>query len=284
MKRISLTTAFLLLIWSSCLIAAEYDYKRVDVPGAAHSLPFGLNDVGDIVGSFYEVSLFGGSKPYLYSDGQYYDIGVAGAASVQPFSLNKLGIIAGTFTNRGQFGFLQDDVNTTVLSDATRAEGVNIHGAAVGYLSTQDYNQFAYKYKNGVYKPVIGPDEISGMLGSAATGINDRGDIVGYYFYDNATGQQLIQGFVRKAGVLYPLAITPLGINNDGVIVGFSGAGYDAAVLEDGIVTLIKYPGADHTQVNGINNKGHIVGFYMQAGVYHGFIGKPVPLAKAGKP
>ena len=49
-----------------------------------------------------------------------------------------------------------------------------------------------------------------------------------------------------------------------------------ARSLRDGIVTLIKYPGADYTQVHGINNKGHIVGYYLKAGQYYGFIGKPI--------
>ena len=35
-------------------------------------------------------------------------------------------------------------------------------------------------------------------------------------------------------------------------------------------------PGADYTQVHGINAKGHIVGYYIKAGQNYGFIGKPV--------
>ena len=145
----------------------------------------------------------------------------------------------------------------------------------VGYQESGAINQLAYIWRDGQYRQPVTTKEVPGILGSAATGINGRGEVVGYYFFNTPTGQ-IVQGFVRRAGNLAPVDLIPLGINNVGQIVGLSGAGNDGAVLEDGIVTLIKYPGADYTQVHGINNKGYIVGYYLKAGQYYGFIGKPI--------
>ena len=41
-------------------------------------------------------------------------------------------------------------------------------------------------------------------------------------------------------------------------------------------VSVVNVPGADYTQVHGINNKGVIVGYYIKAGVTYGFYGKPI--------
>ncbi len=73
-----------------------------------------------------------------------------------------------------------------------------------------------------------------------------------------------------------PLPIIPLGINSDGVIVGLSGAGYDGVVWENGVVTPIKYPNSAYSQAHGINNRGVIVGYYVENGQTKGFIAMPV--------
>ena len=72
-----------------------------------------------------------------------------------------------------------------------------------------------------------------GTTSNTATGINDQGDIVGYY---------------------YTTAI-------------------HSFLYHEGQFTSIAYPGATSTQVNGINNLGDIVGGYVdQAGMWHGFL------------
>jgi hypothetical protein len=145
----------------------------------------------------------------------------------------------------------------------------------VGYRSAPKFEQSAYQWRAGNYLQLVNPD-LPGILGSAATGVNDRGDVVGYWFKDAGDGINVkIQGFVIKAGKLFYVDLIPLGINSAGVIVGLSGAGNDGAILVDGVVTLIKYPGSAYTQVHGINNKGQLVGHYVEAGQTRGFIATP---------
>lgn len=276
MKKRAAITGFLLLIWSSRLIAADYIFQPVRMPDAMHTQPMGINDLGDVVGVYGDCDLCQ-PQAFLFSDGQYYEIGVEGALRMTPFGINKDGVIAGTLINNGQFAFLMDEQQTTILDQAVRADAINKNKAVVGYQSTATLNQQAYKWKAGAYLPLVTPAEVPGMLGSAATGINDRGDIVGYWFTDVDGINVKIQGFFKEVvtGKLNPIPIIPLGINVDGVIVGLSGAGNDGAVLKDGVVTLIKYPGSAYTQVHGINNKGALVGYHITAGQLVGFIARP---------
>jgi uncharacterized membrane protein len=279
MKAIS--TAFFIL-WASVATAADYTFTTFTVPGAKHTQAFAINDHGDLVGMWGACD-FCQAQAFLYSDGKYYDVAVSGAARTIPFGINRDGVIAGSFTNNGQFAFLMDGTKTTVLEDAERADAINNLDAVVGYRV--DAFMYGYVWENGQYITPVTINEIPGILGSALTGINDAGDTVGYYFYDTGPccSNQVTQGFLRtKAGKLTPLEILPLGINKWGQIVGLSGAGSDGAILdENGVAQLIKVPGADYTQVHGINNVGHIVGYYLMGGQYFGFVAKETPLSKS---
>jgi hypothetical protein len=99
MKTAAAFTGFLLLIWSSCLIAAEYIFQPIKMPEARHTQPMGINDLGDVVGVYADCE-FCDTEPFIFSDGQYFELGVAGAR-LTPFGINKHGVIAGTMFNNG---------------------------------------------------------------------------------------------------------------------------------------------------------------------------------------
>jgi probable HAF family extracellular repeat protein len=106
-----------------------------------------------------------------------------------------------------------------------------------------------------------------GVLGTGATGINNRGQIVGYYLDSNAKQH----GFVYSDGT-YVTVDDPLGVNG--------------------------------SMATGINDRGQIVGYYMDAsgagdfggeytdyqnGTQHAFLATPAssvpgPIAGAGLP
>jgi probable HAF family extracellular repeat protein len=118
-----------------------------------------------------------------------------------------------------------------------------------------------------------------GALATVASGINDRGEIVGV-FVDSALGTR---GFVDDEGrftaIDVPGAVATFasGINDHGEIVG---AFIDADGSTHGFVdtgghfTSIDVPGALNTSATGINNRGEIVGtFGSPVGiVVHGFL------------
>ena len=125
----------------------------------------------------------------------------------------------------------------------------------------------------------IDPPGASGEL-TFAIGINDRGQIVGYYV--DACGT--LHGFLRdKRGVFTtidhpdaPLATAALDINNRGQIVGTYADAEETThgfLLDKGVFTTIDFPGSSFTEAVGINGRGQIVGFYLDAErTIHGFL------------
>ncbi len=117
--------------------------------------------------------------------------------------------------------------------------------------------------------------------GTTLTGINDFGQVVGYY--DNTMDGRR-HSFLYNAGNFSSIddpssaeGTTALGINNKGQIVGYSGSG---SFLRDntGTFSSIVCPGAmGPTHARGINNKGQIVGEYYVNGLAHGVLATPVP-------
>jgi uncharacterized membrane protein len=134
----------------------------------------------------------------------------------------------------------------------------------------------AFLLDNGEFT-TIDPPGASGAL-TAATRINDREQIVGYYL--DAGG--IFHGFLQdKRGVFTeidhpdaPLGTVALDLNNRGQIVGaYSEVSNTrpintprAFLLDDSSFTLIDALGADCTVSGDINDRGEFVGAYLDAG------------------
>ena len=102
-------------------------------------------------------------------------------------------------------------------------------------------------------------------MGTIATGINARGQIVGVYI-DAARAPH---GFLLDRGVCTTIDVPgaqgtqPNDINNRGQIVGQyeAGGAVHGFLLDRGTFTTIDAPGAPRaTQVIGINDRGEMVG------------------------
>jgi probable HAF family extracellular repeat protein len=94
--------------------------------------------------------------------------------------------------------------------------------------------------------------------GVLARGINDSGDIVGWY--------ELSGSYLYSGGSYTPINVPGFstlacGINNARQIVGYSG-GADGFLLSGGSYTRIDVPGSLLTFAYGINNAGQIVGTF----------------------
>ena len=96
-------------------------------------------------------------------------------------------------------------------------------------------------------------------------GINDNGDVVGYY----QNGLSFPQGFVLKNGTYTAItgrpgsiAVIAYGINNSGQIVGNDGpSGQSSAfLLSGGVYSDVAYPGCSYNVAYAISNNGKIVG------------------------
>jgi probable HAF family extracellular repeat protein len=127
---------------------------------------------------------------------------------------------------------------------------------------------------------------------TTATGINDAGQIVGYY----VDGSGVQHGFLYSNGTYAtfddPLATSgvtrPYGINNAGQIVGFytDNTGEHGFLYSNGTYTTLDDPlGVGTTDALGINNEGQIVGngFIYSNGTYTGFDGRAFGINNAGQ-
>ncbi len=217
-----------------------------------------INGSGQIVG-FYENDIIGVAAVghgFLYSGGTYVTLDDP-SASLQ-------GALEGTL-----------------------ATGINDLGQIVGYYYVDEGNNtnvYSFLYNGGSYVTVADPSANLGGpgAGTLANGINDAGQIVGYYFDQT----QHAHGFVDNDGT-YTTLDDPLGaggtfvegINNAGQIVGYY-MGTDGArgfLYSNGIYATIDDPlGVKGTYIQGINDSGQIAGYYLDTeGLPHGFVADP---------
>ena len=286
--------------------ATDYTFTTLDAPacGRVGTELLGINNEGYIVG--------GCSYSFIYFNGTFtpldFPLSPAGGATG---GINDVGQIVGLFSNStGTHGFLDTNGNFTTIDDpdatvttfgttATEAYGINNKGQIVGiYLGPGYWKSFLYTAGRfttladpvAVFNP--GPPDSGGIPfsggGTFATGINNSGQTVGYYF-DSAGA---FNGFVYTNGSFTTIdepsapggtfgsGTIAFGINDWGEIVG---AYYDVAGARHGFLyingtfTTIDYPGSNYTTLNGINNARQIVGSFVDnANVAHGFLAEHV--------
>jgi probable HAF family extracellular repeat protein len=166
-------------------------YTPVNVPGAVQTRAIGINDSGDIVGSYVTPSgsVFG-----------YADIGGVFTTISPPSAITAPG-----------------------AGGSTLVTGINNDGEIVGYYENQSDQGLGFTYVNGVYSDI--QVDVPGATYSGVLGVNDAGTVVG--FYGTTSGSEL--PFLEANGV-YTLLDIPgqandtfvnaTGINNSGTIVG----------------------------------------------------------------
>jgi len=166
-----------------------------------------------------------------------------------------------------------DYVFTTVDvagAQVTVVEGINDRGHVVGTsrIDIFDLESSGFLLADGVFSPISVP----GARSTTPQGINKDGSIVGSV--SSAGGQK---GFLFEDGA-FTVFDVPLStgvcltsaytINNNGQIVGEYldhcdvGNRQHGFLNDDGKFTSIDFPGAHGTVANGINDRGHIVGFF----------------------
>jgi hypothetical protein len=240
----------------------------------------GINNSGTIVG--YYGSGADASHPNKgywvtpwYSQGDFGDENYPGAAQTQVVGVNTHGATAGFYvdadgTNHGFVNFNDhyDQVDapwTDSKPSFNQLLGINDDGIAVGFWNDADGNAHGYTYNvwTKSYTPLKWPH---GATGVTATGINDKGEVVGFFVVGKTTF-----GFVWSYGHFRVIKLgngtdtQVLGVNNEGVVVGSyvdSHGTTDGFVLSNGRLRTVMAPHSTSTVVNGLNDKGQIVGFY----------------------
>jgi probable HAF family extracellular repeat protein len=157
-------------------------FTNIEFPGAISTGVGGINDAGQIVGSFSDTNNI--AHGFLYSGGIYTQIDVPGGAS----GINDEGQVVGTYdvgtptSGITQYGFIYNihtdtytTLNDPLATGGTFAIGINDKGQVVGYFNGAQGDQ-AFLYSDGVYTNLS--PSISSF--NIAVGINNAGEIVGF--------------------------------------------------------------------------------------------------------
>jgi probable HAF family extracellular repeat protein len=174
------------------------EFTIIDAPGAILGTgAVGINNRGHIVGATILAVNPTTALGFLLAKGDFTTVQFPGALSTEPVGVNNRRQIVGTYVDSSNtaHGFLLDRSVFTTIDHPDAA-------------------------------PRGSPDFASGAtLGTAAFGINNRGQIVGQY--GDASGR------------------------------------IHAFLLADGVFTTIEAPGAINTNASDINERGQVVGFYL---------------------
>jgi probable HAF family extracellular repeat protein len=209
-------------------------FTSINFPGATYTGLLGVNDSDWNVG-YYEDST--GQKAYLDAAGSFVSLVPPGAPlndNLQATGVNDAGQVVGSYTSNGVYhGFLYN-ANTRQFSidpyGGLPPAGINGTGQVVGIGGGGNTSLL---YSNGTYTTIAFP----GAYATIATGINNNGQVVGYYNLQPS----IFHSFL-----------------------------YD---LNNGAYTSFDYPGApaNTTYAYGINDFGQIVGQEQT----HGFLSSP---------
>lgn len=119
-----------------------------DLPDLENVIPFphGINNRGQIVGSFVERPCSCNERGFLFSQGSFTVIDFPGASATILNGINDRGDIVGTYvdSNEEHHGFVLDDEGFKTLDvpfvgiDFTEAQGINNRGEIVGRYAQSD--------------------------------------------------------------------------------------------------------------------------------------------------
>jgi probable HAF family extracellular repeat protein len=267
-----------------------YAFSKIHFLGDTATQTLGINNTDDIVGFHGATTNLGFNL--VLATLMFTAITPPGATQTQVVGVNNVNNTADGFFVDGMgvtHGFIDKAGVITIQDEANTAFnqllGINDNGQEVGYSSLDpagQVNQLAYERQaNGTYTLLDNATHTAVLpmnVNSQATGIDNAGDVVGFYLPTATTSD----GFLLKSGsttattLLFPGSnfTQALGINNEGQVVGFyndAGGITHGFIWSNGNWTSVDAPGASATTINGINDAGHIVGFDTVGTATYGF-------------
>jgi hypothetical protein len=281
----------------------SYSFRTLD---NANDVTFnqllGINDFGVIAGYFGSGAAGHPNKGYELLPGRYINENFPGSVQTQVTGLNNTGVTVGFWSSMNNtnmvndnFGFVDVGGHFHTADFPTGAPasppvdqllGVNDQDIAVGFYTDANGNNHGYEYniRSGRFSTVTE----SGVTSLTAAAINNLDQVAGFYT-NPATGNT--DGFLKANGRFTDLAVPgasstmALGLNIRDEVVGTYtvGSGSSAAMHgftwtpQHGFTTLDDPHGAGTTTINGVNDFGQLVGFYVDAnGNTDGFLATPL--------
>ena len=291
--------------------AATYPVYSFHTLDNAHDFTFnqllGINDEGVIAGYFGSGMAVGHpNKGYVllppYGQGRYVNENFPGSVQTQVTGLNNRGVTVGFWSNTnkgsgdanfawvnvgGQFRSADFPTGDGASPVVDQLLGVNDEDLAVGFWTDANGNNHGYSFNalTGQFRSVVDPGDAG--LSLSANAINDRGDVAGAY----TTAAGTTDGFLlTHRGQFIDLAVPgasstmALGVNNRDEVVGTYTVGSGGLAQNHGFTwtpqhgfhSLDEPQGQGATTINGVNDFGQLVGFYVDAsGNTDGFLATP---------
>jgi parallel beta-helix repeat protein/probable HAF family extracellular repeat protein len=262
------------------------NFTIIDYPDASGTLLEGINDAGDVVGSYFDSAKV--RHAFLLRNGRFTSVEVPGSTSSAATDINAAGDIVGFYSDASNLdhGFLLSGGRLTPIDypgfERTRAFTINARGEIVGmaWNTSGDTMRRGFLLSNGRFTEICYPEAAMTM----AFGINDQGEIVGRW--SDVAGK--VRGFLWRAGNFtsfeFPGAqITAsdlVRITNSGEIVGpYTDARGRAKgfLLRGGRFTSFDAPGSVRIVPRDITNLGQVVGVYADSRGSHGMITAVAP-------
>lgn len=215
--------------------------------------PYEISDVNDR-GQFISVQPNPGSRDgvgYLSSADGSNRVNLKGSyGSSLPLALNESGQVVGSVgTLQGgsdaviwdsQGSFISLGAMTDQFNWFSQAVAINESGTVAGYRVTDNNKAGAFIWSEGTGIVDLGSVSNSGSPygGQRATDINDRGEVVGTYGFDQSFYWSQDTGMVRLGSLIesdypYIYSLSAMSINNVGQIAGFAriGSTFHAVLL-----------------------------------------------------
>ncbi len=256
----------------------------------------GINNYGTIAGYFGSGAAGHPNKGYLlypaYRQRNYVNENFPGSVQTQVTGLNDRGVTVGFWSSMNNASMVNDNFGfwerngkfhnaDFPTGDAgsppvDQLLGVNDGGIAVGFWTDANGNNHGYTVNLNTdrFSSVTDPGAPGASLTAAA--INSRGDIAGFYT-SPATGNT--DGFLKVHGKFTDLSVPgasstmALGVNDRDEVVGTYTVGSGSGAVmhgftstpRGGFVTVDDPHGIGTTTINGVNDAGDLVGFYVDA-------------------
>jgi hypothetical protein len=250
----------------------------------------GINNRNQIAGYFGSGAHGHPNKGYLLSlspPAAYQNENVPGSRQTQVIGINDSGVTVGFwsaqnkknqmnsntgfYSMNGQFRSVRFPTRNNARPPVNQLLGVNDRDIAVGfYLGAKGQaHSYLYSIPGGQFRRI----RIPGAMSTTASGINNRGDVAGFYTgHGGVTRGFLLGAHGRLIRLSFPGASATMafGVNDFGEVAGtyMTGQGQHAKSFgftwsrRMGFRTVSDPHGSGATTLNGINNAGDLVGFY----------------------
>ncbi|WP_420123665.1 HAF repeat-containing protein [Nakamurella sp.] len=263
--------------------------QKVDLGtlGGPTSIAYGINDRGQIVGTS-DVGTVRHAFRWDPADHRMTDLGTLGGSYSTAYAVNNRGLVVGeSETADGRMHAFSWDPRTARMSDlgtlggdSSTATAVNDSGQIVGNARTGDFLTHAFRW-DPRSRQMRDLGVLPGSVVSFATGINNRGEVVGYTndvgdFTDRAFRWDPRSGQMQTIAGLPDVYSHATGINDLGRIAGYwdDQSGRTTAFVwspSHQAVTELPQTGgtsSGYTTTSAINNRSWVAGQESSAALW----------------